>query len=630
MFTDMVGFTVSAQANEAAALKLLRAQEKLVRSVLADHGGQEIKSTGDGFLVEFGSALRATECAIDIQRRVHERNAKSPAGRIELRIGIHLGDIERRRGDIFGDAVNVASRIGPCAAPGEVCISGPVFDQVRNKIPNPLEKLEPRGLKGLQIAVDIYRVVLPWNVSPTPPAAGPSRIAVLPLANISPDPRDEYFADGLTEELIGALSKVRGLRVIARTSVGQYKSTSKTVSQIAAELGVASVLEGSVRIAGRRLRITLQLIDPATQAHVWANTYDRELDDVFAVQTDIAKQVADALKVEIQREEDARLGARPTVRTDSYLAYLKGRTLLHGRSEEALRRAKEEFELAVSLDATNAAALSGLSDVIRLTGAIRRKSPLADWDEASRALAERAVALDPSLAEAHTSLGYSLWADYDYTGAETEFRLATSLSPSYPSAHLWYAELLIDQCRYDEALPQLSLAEEADPRSSIILAAHAFLFILLGRLNEARGRLDKLGEVEGRGLLYCDSWADYWIAEADYPQALRELERLAELDPGNPDSIVRAGMCYARMGQTQRARECLKELEGMSPGRRPDSGIAGVYACLDELDPCFVWLERGAFENYDLNVGIWRASPLFEHVRGDPRFEKLLRRMHLM
>ncbi|MFZ1023453.1 MAG: adenylate/guanylate cyclase domain-containing protein, partial [Thermoplasmata archaeon] len=277
MFTDMVGSTSSAQANEAEALKLRDEQASLVRPLFAAHQGREIKSMGDGFLSEFGSALRAVQCAIDIQQHLHERNSQPGTPPIQLRIGIHLGDVEQRESDIFGDAVNIASRIEPLAAPGGVCISGEVFSQVRNKIPNTLEKLPPTALKGLRISVDIYRVLLPWNgreasfSSNDPALLDTNRIAVLPFVSMSPDPNDEYFADGLTEELIANLALVKGLKVIARTSVMEYKKKDKHVSEIGKELGVGTIVEGSVRKAANRIRVTVQVIDVATEEHLWAS-----------------------------------------------------------------------------------------------------------------------------------------------------------------------------------------------------------------------------------------------------------------------------------------------------------------------------------------------------------------------
>jgi adenylate cyclase len=630
MFTDMVGFTASAQRDEASALKTLREQERLVRPVFAAHQGREIKSTGDGFLVEFGSALKATECAVEIQRRVNERNARSAAAPIELRIGVHLGDIERRKGDVFGDAVNVAARIGPCATPGGICISGPVFELVRNKIPHRLEKLEPRALKNVKFPVDIYRLVLPWAIPESPSAApAPTGLAVLPFANISPDPKDEYFADGLTEELITALSQVRGLRVIARTSVTPYKSTSKGVAQIGAELRVSSILEGSVRKAGNRLRVTAQLIDVGSEGHVWSKTYDRELDDIFVVQSEVATQVAEALKIELRESEATRLEARSEVVPDSYLAYLKGRTLLHTLHRESARAAKEQFERAISLDPQNAAAYSGLADAIRLLGWQEGATvPKEEWEAAGRRAAARAIELDPGLAEAHASLAIILWDDRDYAGAERELRLAVSISPSYSMAHHWYGVILLDEGRGEEAIQELRLAEGADPLWPLNLNYIAWTLIFLGRLDEALLAIRRLAEVAPDSSMVHGALARYQLARSDTDACLKELKLWEEREEIPRLRSTIQAVYYAIAGETEKANALLRT-EEEQPGKSPNSMIVVFAYCeLGDIDGCIRHLEKEmrystpAFQ-------LTRMDPRFEPLRRDPRFPKILKAMGL-
>jgi adenylate cyclase len=629
MFTDMVGSTASAQANEAEALKLRDEQAGLVRPLFAAHQGREIKSMGDGFLAEFDSALRAVQCAIDIQQHLQERNSQPGVASILLRIGVHLGDVEQRETDIFGDAVNIASRIEPVASPGGLCISGQVFDQIRNKIPNRLEKLPQTTLKGLQVPIDIYRVVLPWTPRGTSSRdPGTTTLAVLPFINISPDSKDEYFSDGLTEELITVISQLPGLRVTSRTSVMQYKATAKVLSQIGAELGVVSILEGSVRKAGNRLRVTAQLIDAESDQHLWAQTYDRELDDVFAVQTEIAKQVAEALQIKLHTTEQARLDARPAVRSDSYLAYLKGRTLMHHSSKTSLEAAKEQFELAISMDERNAAAYSGLADATVMTGWYYADFPNASWDAMGRRLAARAVELDPSIAEAHTTLALLHWQDFDYASAEREFKVALSFNPSYSLAHVQYGVMLEDQGRVEEASRELMLAEAADPLSEQSLRVLALHLLWLGRLDEALLRIRKLGELNPSGAGHHFLLAGYHHARSELGLSLEEMKRARDAEADPRELLVSNALASAWAGERERARAFVKELEKQPEGLGRSAHIAFIYGLLGDLDDCFLWLDKNS-QTHNHPFQDIRLSPDFEPVRRDPRFQDVLKKMRL-
>ncbi len=630
MFTDMVGFTAAAQSDERGALELLAELEQLLRPLTARYQGRVVKSLGDGMLVEFDSALRATECAVEMQRLIHERNSQGDVTPVRMRVGIHMGEVEQRNGDIFGDAVNVASRLEPLADPGGVCVSAPVLDQVRNRLPTAFEKLPPVALKNVHTPIDIYRVVLPWSrpVDRSEPSSRP-RLAVLPFTNISPDPSDAYFADGLTEELTTVLSQLPELRVIARTSVIGYKAQPKAVAQIGAELDAAALLEGTVRKVGDQLRVTVQLVDVRTQEHAWAHSYDRKLGDVFTVQAEIAREVAAALKVKLRPADSERLAGRRPVRSDSYLAFLKGRTLMAERSEASLRSAKSAFESAITLDPLNAAAYAGLSDVVRLLGIRYREQPLAEWDEASRSLATRALELDPNLAEAHTSLAFSLWSDYQYVEAEDHFRTAIALNPSYSTARVWYASLLADQGRLEESEGQVLLAREADPRSPIVFAHHAELLRYLARFDEARAAIEVLRALDPSGTLYRASRMAYLRSQNDLAGALNELDSLERTDPRDAGYRAARATLYAALGRTEPARSLLRELEELTGDQRPSSGIAEAYALLQEPDACFRWLEKAAFESFDLDAAYWRNEPQLEPIRRDPRFQDLLHRMNL-
>jgi adenylate cyclase len=628
MFTDMVGYSAAAQTDEKSTLALREEQEELVRSILAAHQGREVKSTGDGFLIEFESALKATECAVGIQRRIHERNLKSGIPPIRLRIGIHLGDVEQRGADIFGDAVNIAARIEPVAEPGGICISGAVYEQVRNKIPDRLEKLPPTALKGLQSPIDLYRVALPWTARESPlHRTGPAGIAILPFTNISPDPKDEYFADGLTEELISVLSRLRDLRVISRTSVMLYKATPKSASQIGAELGVGSLLEGSVRKAGSRLRITAQLIDARSDQHVWAKTFDRELDDIFAVQAEIATEVAAALQAELRPPEKARIEGRPPVRSESYLAYLRGRTQMRSRTRDSLEAAKGQFELAISIDDRNAAAHARLADVTRQLGH-HHAGAASTWDETRRRHAKRAIELDPNLAEAHATLATTLMDDFDYVQAEKEFKVAFELNPSDSLTHFQYAICLEAEGRGDDALQEYDLAQAADPLWPMNLAFSAELLIWLGRPDEALARIQKIGELEPDGVRYHGGLADYFIAKSEIEKALSEIRRVEELETETGIDWLTRAWYLVTAGKKEEARALLRSHETSSEMLYTPLNVALFYAQLGDLDD-FIRLSEKAIELHAFNAERILIDRRLEHARNDPRFQALLQKVNL-
>ncbi len=301
MFTDIVGYTALTQKDEPLSLRLLEEQRKIVRALLPNHAGKEIKTIGDAFLIEFASALEAVRCAFEIQKALHESNRKrSPENQVLLRIGIHLGDVLHNQNDVYGDAVNIASRIEALAVPGGICLTEQVYAQIKNKFEHPLVSEGSKTLKNVTDNIEIYKVVLPWDRQPVSEMSlDRHRIAVLPFASLSPDPNDEYFADGLTEELIARLSLLKGLEVIARTSVMNYKKKEKNANQIGKELRAGTLIEGSVRKAGNRIRVTAQLINSNTEGHLWAESYDRKLEDIFAVQSEVAESVASSLHLRL-------------------------------------------------------------------------------------------------------------------------------------------------------------------------------------------------------------------------------------------------------------------------------------------------------------------------------------------
>jgi adenylate cyclase len=638
MFTDMVGYTASTQADESGALELVRDQERLIRPLFSAHQGREIKSTGDGFLVEFDSALQAVRCAIAIQRSLHDRNSQTGAVPIRVRIGIHLGDVEEGGEDILGDAVNIAARVEPLADPGGICISGAVFDQVHNKIPQTLEKLPPTTLKNLRYQIDLYRIALPWW-TPAPDLTNPtpSRLAVLPLANISPDAKDEYFADGLTEELIAVLSQISGLRVIARTSVNQYKSTTKPVPQIGRELDVGTILEGSVRKSGNRIRITLQLIDVKSQEHTWSESYDRDLGDIFAIQQDVAERTAATLKIRLVPSEREALRQRPTTNLGAYQLYLQGiRTLRRHREEARLHSAEEAaqliqcFEEAIRLDPGFSQAYSRLGDF--LIGGSGPANPRAEANARARELVEKGLELDPTSSDAHTARGnLAQYADRDWIRAETEFRKAIELNPSDAVAHFSYGMLLWRLQRFEEAVARFGTAIELDPLDYFGRGWLAIIKLRMGDSTEAIA----LADTELRHMP--DNPFPHLLLSAVHfqtgrPDDLRkELDLIGDVmtDPALRWMLFWRAVFRAEIGEAAEAQQLLARMEAMAK-RVPVSlaDLAGLYLTLGQKEPAIALLQRD-FDTGDKLLSESYFWAHFDSVRDDLRFIGLLEKLNL-
>jgi len=627
MFTDTVGYTASTQANEGRTLELLRQQAELLRPILTLHQGREIKSTGDGFLVEFDSALKAVQCAVNIQRRIYERNSEGSQTPIRIRIGVHLGDVVQSGTDILGDAVNIAARIEPLAEPGGVCVSSSVYDQVRTKVADKFEKLPPKAMKGIELPMDIYRVLFPWmnNGGPTVDesrTADKNRLAVLPFANISPDPSDEYFADGLTEELIANLSLVPGLKVIARTSVIGYKKTEKSVATIGKELGVGTVVEGSVRRSANRIRVTVQVIDVATEEHLWTAKYDDDLDDIFAVQGDIATKVATALPGGLKREKAPIPELAKPRETEAYLLYLQGQALVWNTDQDSLRRFLEFFKKALQTDPTFARAYAGMARAYIGLGS----EDFMSWLDAcnlGRAAAEKAIAIDPGLAEAHgLRAEIAFMADETADVLDRAVRKALELNPNLSQAHTILAALAGSLGIAEAYAAENEEAYRLDPRSPPTIRSLGNAFFFLGRYDEALAHWKKTMEQSPldslRGL------ADYYMLKGDFEQAelmVKELERLA---PSSDFAFLCRGTLSALRGDRPTAMKMIERLQESSrEGYARQSSVGFVYYALGDLDRFFEVMFSTA-RSHTMQAARIRMSPLFAGARRDKRFVELM------
>jgi len=473
MFTDMVGYSALSQRDDQLALELLEEHREILRKIFPEFNGIEIKTIADAFLVEFNSALEAAQCAIEIQRALVKRNSDVPDDRrIELKIGIHIGDVVHRGGDVYGDGVNIASRIEPLAGAGGICISMDVERQIRNAVEMRLEKLAPTELKNISVPMDLFRIVLPWEKQsprgPTQPAISSARsrlwtwaggaailllvvaigwwwttltrnrppahaesanptieppknipeksIAVLPFENLSDDKANTYFTEGIQDEILTRLSKIAALKVISRTSTQKYKSAPENLREIGKQLGVAHIVEGSVQKIANAVHINVQLIRATDDGHIWAESYDRKLNDIFVVEGEVAQKVAEALNATLTGDEKQRLAQIPTSNSAAYEAYLRGLSLLREDTDAMIRGAIDAFSEAVRLDPQFALAWARLAEENALLYFYFDTTP------ARRATAEQCVLkveqLQPQLPEAHLARAYfQYWGMHDYKGA---------------------------------------------------------------------------------------------------------------------------------------------------------------------------------------------------------------------
>ncbi len=629
MFTDIVGFTALGQRNESLSLELLEEQRATLRPIFQRLGGREVKTLGDGFLVEFPNALEAVRCAYEIQRTSREAGfARPPERRVQLRVGVHLGDVVDSDGDISGDAVNVASRIESLAEPGGVCITRQVYDQVQNKFELPMISLGSKPLKNVNAPLEVFKVVMPWieGGEGRLSEVDRNRIAILPLVNFSPSPGDEYFADGLTDEIISTVSGISGLSVISRTSAMRYKQTSKSMTEIGRELRAGKLLEGSVRKAGNRVRITVQLIDSENDAHLWAQSYDGNLDDVFATQSDIARKVAEALKLPTPRAT-----ARPE-NPEAYTLCLRARSLWNRRTHIANDQAIQLFEDALKVDPDSARALAGLSQCYSTAADYEWMNRPEAYDKA-RALANRALELDRELPEVHLGLADAISLN-DWPGAEAEVKKALALNPSLAEAHQFYGGILRGMGRLDEALKEARTAYELDPlpaRRAWFLLVSAFF---ADRIEESMAVCTKLIETTPEFSPGYLARAILTSIKGDQKQAYRDLEsyrRLVVPGGGEIEYSAARSRVEAHLGHHEESSRLIQETLALvaksdSPNARSQAyQISFAYALNGDHDGFFKYVQY-LIDHKDMGPGELR-DPSYRSMAGDPRFVDLLKKL---
>ena len=629
MFTDMVGYTALGQRNESLSLALVEEQRRVIRPVLARHNGREVKTIGDAFLVEFPNAVDAVRCGYDIQRAIREFNLSlAPEKRIHLRIGVHLGEVEESKDDISGDAVNVASRIEPLAEDGGVCITRQVYDHVHNKFDVPLSSIGSQMLKNVASPMEVYKMEMPWNEATPHMASAPNeRLADLPFVSMCPDPYDEFFADGLSEELIGKNSQIEGLEVNARTSIMSFKKKDKMVTEIANQLSVGTVVEGSVRKAGNRIRVTVQVIDAKTEGHLFSNNYDSNLDDIFSVQSDIAEKVAASIPGTVLRPRKTSRERKETQDTLAYIQFLQGTQLVNEDEEEPIRHALALFEQAVSKDPGFARAYAGMASCFSRLG----NGGYMQWQEAvdkGRAAAKKALEINPQLAEAHCRLAQIMFmADESLEARRTELRKALELNPNLAEAASAEAQEAGVAGDIDGMVEATERAYQLDPLSPATVRLLGISYLYAQRYDDALGHWKRTMHLNRYGTYR--AMFDYYASLGEYQEAEKALKELERIGPTLEFTYLNRGLLSALTGDTKTAYEMIGRLDSThTPGWARSSSAGFIYLALGNADKFFEYMFRAA-EDHTLAVTTLRYNPLLEKARVDPRFPEIFRRANL-
>ncbi len=623
MFTDIVGYTALSQRNEKLALQLLEMHRSQMRPVFARHKGREVKTIGDAFLVQFESALEAVECAVEMQEVVHNQGDNS-SEKLQMKVGIHVGDVVQSNRDVYGDAVNIASRIEPMAKGGEICISQQVYDQVRNKIPFKLVKLEPHELKNVAAPIDVYKVELPWEgqaMSFRPVLLPADRIAVLPFVSMSIDPQDEFFADGLTEELIGSLALIKGLKVIARTSVMNYKKKEKNVSEIGKELGVGTVVEGSVRKAANRIRVAVQVIDVNTEEHLWADKYDRDLDDIFAVQSEIADSVAKSLPVSLPAAKGPVPKQKETEDIQAYTLFLQGQALVYEPDEAPLRQSLGFFVQAIERDPSFSRAYAGMARCYTNL-AIRGSISWSEGIERGRAAAQKALSVGPDLAEAHALLAdISNMADDPIMAQEKEVRRALELNPNLADAHLALGAVESIRGNLGGFVSSTETAYQLDPLSPPVIRRLGAAYFFAGRVRDLLELLKRTRHLDP--INYYRRMADIYFSKGNLAEAEAIVNELEKIAPNSEYAHLNRGYLAALKGDRTTAMEMIAKLDETHEAGWARSSLGGfIFYALGDVDKFFEYMSRAAGD-HTLRAEELMHSPAFSEVRKDPRLKQL-------
>lgn len=666
MFADMVGYTAMMQEDEVRANLLRSRQKQILDHLIPSHGGTIIQYFGDGTLSLFESSSNAVRCAIAIQHELQ----KEP--RVKLRIGIHSGDVVYDKEGIYGDAVNIASRIETLSVPGAVLFSEKVYAEIRNQKDIEARPVGKFHLKNVKHPIEVYAASNKGLVIPAPgdihgkteetssifslfkkrsvrmvsillliliaisivifsylPSNKNSiidSIAVLPLDNLSGDSTQQYFVDGIHETLISELSKIGALKVISRTSTVQYKNTRKSIRQIAKELGVKALIEGSVIREGDTVRINVQLIDGKSDRPRWSSVVDKEIRSILSLYSEVARQIAGEIKISMTPQDQVRLVAERVVDPQAYHFYLTGRHFWNQRTVASYQQAIDSYKKALEIDSSYAPAYAAIAECYILSGqqgAISQQESRVLSEEAIK----RALDLNINLPEAYASLGeWKINYEWNWSESEEAFKRAIELNPGYERAYFWYGRTLGFAGRYNEALLLLEKATQLDPLSPVVASYTGQVLIFSKQYDKAREQLFNSLKLHPGHALILHNIGELNMARGDYAGAIEPLRKSAEASV-SPHYKAMLGCAYAKANRTAEANKVLSELkERAKEGLVSVFDLASVHVAMGNTNEALLLLEKG-YEQKDMWMKELKAWPWFDSIKNEPRYKEIIRKM---
>ena len=627
MFNDIVGYTALMQADEVLAKKKRDRHRTVLHQALNSWNGDIIQHYGDGTLCIFQSALEAVNCAIEIQQQL----VQPPE--VPLRIGIHTGDIVRDEEGIYGDGVNLASRIESMATSGSVLISGKVHDEIKNHREVSSRPLGEFELKNVSKPVELYaiandRIRVPKGAELQ--GKGLERIksiAVMPFVNMSTDPENEYFSDGITEELINALAQVEGLRVTSRTSSFAFKGKHTDIREIGKQLNVRTILEGSVRKAGNKVRITAQLIKSSDGYHLWSETYDRDLEDIFAVQDEISRKIANQLREKLTVKENRESIVKPATNSiEAYNLYLRGLYHYNKWTPANARQAISFYEQAIKSSPEFSLPYSGLASSYTLLGTTANMSPVKAFGLVTEN-AKKAIELDRSSVDAHCALSIvQFFFEWNWEEAMKHVKDALALNPNDPNALLLFGLYYTIKCDFDKALEVMTQALNTDPLSVVLNRTMADVQYLAENYEEALDYYDQVLILDPSFRAAHEFRAWTYLQMQDFEKAIAIFQDLGEEITHALRQETQIGYAYALWGNMEDAQRYLDKLLNRKDPKAMD--LAVIYTGMGDADKAFHYLEECLEQRIGTLVFL-NSSPIWKPLRNDARFNIILKKIGL-